>query len=380
MFQFVDSHGLRPPAIGRATKFATVLAQPRILLVEDKPELVSMLTGVLSEHGYEVRTAATIKDALRAAADWVELAVVDVGVATGQGTELAVRLKEQSPDCEVVLLTGLASVESAAAAVRARAWAYLVKPCPVPELFQTFDAALRSARSQADQRSLGRDAQLAERLAGLATLTAGLSHEIRNPLNNASLQLAVLERMVQKLGEPALLRPLNRVREEIHRLDDLVEDFLQFARPARFSPRPVPLRELIEKVISSLTPEARQRGLQLSHSCPAPSVARGDEHQLHTALKHLCVNALDATPRGGSVSVSCAGLEQQCIVHVDDSGPGIPEEVGWRIFEPFFTTKADRSGLGLPISNAIITHHGGGLTFGPSPLGGTRFSMSLPRA
>src|SRR6185436_16264131 len=134
------------------------------------------------------------------------------------------------------------SVESAADAVRAGAWAYLVKPCPTSDLLATVEQALLHVRSQAEKRELGRRAQVAEKLAAVGTLTAGLSHEIRNPLNAAGLQLQVLERRIGKLPKELqgpLQEPLVLVRDEIRRLEHILQDFLQFARPAQLVPKPV---------------------------------------------------------------------------------------------------------------------------------------------
>src|SRR5205807_1206434 len=118
--------------------------------------------------------------------------------------------------------TGFATLETAIAAVRAGAFAYLVKPCSTSNLLLTIEQALRQTRLNAEKRELSRRAQVAEKLAAVGTMTAGLSHEIRNPLNAASLQLAVLERRVRKLTsaeQPSLLEPLGLVREEIGRLE-----------------------------------------------------------------------------------------------------------------------------------------------------------------
>src|SRR5205814_4247067 len=114
-----------------------------------------------------------------------------------------------SPEAAIVLLTGFATLETAIAAVRAGAFAYLDKPCSTPDLLLTLEQALRQVRLHAEKRELSRRAQVAEKLAAVGTMTAGLSHEIRNPLNAASLQLEVLERRIRKLAQTdQLLEPL----------------------------------------------------------------------------------------------------------------------------------------------------------------------------
>jgi signal transduction histidine kinase len=106
----------------------------------------------------------------------------------------------------------------------------------------------------------------------------------------------------------------------------------------------------------------------------------GEEERLRQVLINLCLNALEATPAGGKVTVSAGYEGERVWLTVDDAGPGVPPEVRERIFEPFFTTKAQGSGLGLSIVHAIVTQHGGTLEVGSAPGGGARFILRLPVA
>ncbi len=354
-----------------------------VLICEDNAAYVDNLKEIIEGTGHRVRSARTCAEAQQQAHGWVQVALVDLRLPDGEGTELARRLKDQSPDCEVILLTGHASLESASEAVRAGVWDYLIKPCATPQLIATLEKAVRHVRSQAEKRDLSRRAQVAEKLAAVGTLTAGLSHEIRNPLNAAALQLSVLERRVRKLDphtQTPLLEPLTLVRDEIRRLEHILQDFLQFARPAPLQLKRLALDALLHKVVAFMGSDAERRQVKLTCQL-APVEIQGDGDQLRQVFMNLTLNALDATPAGGTVSVHGElGRESPRVVllHVDDTGPGVPGEVLARIFEPFFTTKAQGSGLGLPISNAIVGQHGGTITIGRSPAGGARFTVSLP--
>lgn len=353
----------------------------RILIVEDNQAFVTNLTEILTDMGHEVRSAHRCDDALALSKEWLHLALVDLRLPDGEGTHLAEQLKEQNPDCEVILLTGHASVESAAAAVRAGVWDYLIKPCATPDLLATLSKALRHVHAQAERRELSRRALRAEKLATVGTLTAGLSHEIRNPLNAAALQLAVLERRLRKLDatlQPPLLEPLTLVRDEIRRLEHILQDFLQFARPAPVTVRPLLLSEVIEKVVALLQSDAQRRQVTLECEASASPGATGDADQLRQVLMNLTLNALDAAGPGGRVRVANSTDASAHRLTVDDSGPGIPAAQRERMFEPFFTTKAQGSGLGLPISHAIVSQHGGRIEVGTSVLGGARFEVILP--
>ncbi|MBI5070247.1 MAG: response regulator [Deltaproteobacteria bacterium] len=360
--------------------------KPRILIVDDNAGLVENLAEILEEHGYGVHGTGSCAAALAAARDGFDVALVDLRLPDGNGTALAPQLKDLSPDGEVVLLTGFATLESAVAAVRAGACAYLVKPCATQELLVTVEQAMRQVRLHQEKRELSRRAQMAEKLAAVGTMTAGLSHEIRNPLNAAALQLTVLERRLQKLpagSQPPLLEPLHLVRDEIRRLDHILEDFLQFARPREFVPRPVNVAAVLARVLDLLEGEAERRGLRAERDFqPVPPVA-GDEERLRQVFMNLALNALDALPRGGTLRVSCqlSGEEgREVAVYVDDTGPGVPQTVRDRIFEPFFTTKAQGSGLGLSIVHAIVAQHAGNISVEDAPGGGARFAVVLPRA
>jgi signal transduction histidine kinase len=364
----------------------------RILVVDDNAGLVSNLSEILDEAGYAVRGAGSCAAALALAREGFDVALVDLKLPDGDGTALAPRLKEVSPDGEVVLLTGFATLESAVAAVRAGACAYLVKPCATQELLVTVEQAMRQVRLHGEKRELARRAQMSEKLAAVGTMTAGLSHEIRNPLNAAALQLSVLERRVQRLprpSQPALLEPLTLVKDEIRRLDHILEDFLQFARPREYVPKSVALGPVVSKVLDLLGGEAERSRVRLERDLQDVPPVAGDEERLRQVLVNLTLNALEAVPQGGWVRVSCRleepdpdrpDAEGMVSIAVDDSGPGVQGEVRHRIFEPFFTTKAEGSGLGLSIVHAIVTQHGGTVEVHEAPEGGARFLLRLPVA
>jgi two-component system, NtrC family, sensor histidine kinase HydH len=355
----------------------------RLLLVEDNSEFVENLSEIFEGLGHEVRAATSFAHARKQALGWVQVALVDLKLPDGDGTTLAALLKEENPDCEVILLTGHASLESAAEAVRAGVWAYLIKPCGVPDLLATLDKAVRHVQAQQEKRELSRRAQVAEKLAAVGTLTAGLSHEIRNPLNAAGLQLSVLERRVRKLDasiQDPLLEPLTLVRDEIRRLEHILQDFLQFARPLNLNMKPVALCPLLQKVVAFISTDAERRRVSLETDLSHAGSVAGDADQLRQVFMNLLLNAFDAVPEGGRVMVSVQSDGTAMEVHVDDDGPGVPHEHLPRLFEPFFTTKTKGSGLGLPITHAIVSQHGGTVTAGKSPLGGARFTVNLPRA
>jgi signal transduction histidine kinase len=177
---------------------------------------------------------------------------------------------------------------------------------------------------------------------------------------------------------------------EIRRLDHILEDFLQFARPREFHAHAVPVVPVITRVLDLLGGQFERRGVALLRQLTPVGAVRGDEERIRQVLVNLCLNALEAVPDGGHVRVSCGLAPAQegrpepepaaVEILVDDDGPGIPETVRDRIFEPFFTTKAKGSGLGLSIVHAIVAQHGGTIRAEGSPDGGARVVLRLQRA
>jgi len=231
-----------------------------------------------------------------------------------------------------------------------------------------------------DIAELERRTRMAEKLAAVGTISAGLAHEIRNPLNAANLQLQLLERRVKKVSDdPKVLAPLDTVREEIQRLGALVSDFLTFARPTAINARPTNLCELIEHVASLERPVADEIGVTLLTSCEARDVpVEVDRQRIEQVLLNLLRNALEAV-RGqddGRVEMTVLLDGAGARIVVQDNGPGIDDEVARRIFEPFFTTKETGTGLGMAIAHKIVDMHGGHLDIDGHD--GARITLVLP--
>ena len=355
----------------------------RVLVVDDNQAFAENLVEILTDAGYAPLTARSVAAAREVAAAGFDVALVDLRLPDGDGAQLVAELKMGSPSSEAVLLTGFATVESAAEAVRAGAWAYLMKPCATHELLLTLEQAMRQVRLQEEKAELTRRAQTAEKLAAVGTLTAGLSHEIRNPLNAASLQLTVLERRIAKLPpevQGPLREPLTLVGDEIKRLDRILEEFLQFARPRELQRVRVELSELVPRVLDLLEEDAHRRSLRLERAVEGPAPVDADPDRLRQVLVNLLINAMDATPSEGWVRVTLGREEDTVVLEVADSGKGIEPALRERIFEPFFTTKPTGTGLGLSVVHAIVVQHGGSLTLGSGAAGGAVFTVRLPVA
>jgi signal transduction histidine kinase len=221
----------------------------------------------------------------------------------------------------------------------------------------------------------------AERLAAVGTMAAGFAHEVLNPLNSASLQLTLLERRVKRDdgSRDTILSIAQIVKDEIHRLDRMVQDFLAFARPRPIEPRPIDVNHLVRSVLALVAPEVETRRVDVATELdPALGSVSGDAERLRQVLLNLVRNALEAMPGGGRLILRCRqGAAENAEIDVEDTGVGFAEDLP--VFDAFFTTKEKGTGLGLSIVHRIVTDHGGTIRV-RSGAGGTCFSLSLPMA
>lgn len=239
---------------------------------------------------------------------------------------------------------------------------------------------VRHYQVDSEARLLERERRsLADRVLALQTLTAGLAHEVRNPLNSAKLQLELLDRRLRRVVEdPRLTVPSQLANAEIDRLTQLLDDFLAFARPPELHLAERDVVELVRQVCEVERPGATSRGATFALNAPGhPILARVDEAKIHQIVSNLVRNAVEAVTRNGRVAVEIAPDDGGFTVAVEDDGPGIAAEIQARIYEPFFTTKEHGSGLGMSIVHSLVTLHGGSIELATGGQG-TRFEIRIP--
>lgn len=220
----------------------------------------------------------------------------------------------------------------------------------------------------------------AERLAAVGTLAAGLAHEVRNPLNSAALQLAVLERRLERGEAPGRTAPIVHViKSEIDRLDRLVREFLAFAKPAPLEARPFDVAALLASTAELIAPEAEAARVVLTvDTAERLPAASGDAERLRQVLLNLTRNALEAMQAaGGRITLRARPAGSLLELEVEDDGPGFPNDLP--VFDAFFTTKDQGTGLGLSLVHRIIQDHGGTIRVASRP-GCTCFTFTLPIA
>ncbi len=217
----------------------------------------------------------------------------------------------------------------------------------------------------------------AEKLSSLGELSAGIVHEVRNPLGSIKGAVEILE---DELAPNSPRREFSTLaKKEIDRLDKLVGEFLRFARPAKIAFSAANLNEITESVISLIENQAASQSIAVKKdfqdNLPVVSV---DVEQIKQVLLNLAINSLQSMPDGGQLIFRTSESEKICIVEVIDTGNGIEVEVLPKIFDPFFTTKEKGVGLGLSIAHKIVAQHGGKLAVA-SRENKTFFSLHLPK-
>ena len=217
-----------------------------------------------------------------------------------------------------------------------------------------------------------------EKLASLGVLAAGVAHEIRNPLTAIKFRLYSLKKSLpagMADSEDAVV-----ISDEINRLERIVRDFLQFARPSEPALITIPTQRILEEVYELLKSQLKKSGIELKLEPSEPVWVRADTQQIKQVLINLIQNSADSIGRDGVITLRARnGSGGLAIMDVIDTGKGIPPEVQQRLFDPFFTTKDGGTGLGLPIASRIVEKHGGELRYQTHLNRGTTFSVVLPR-
>ena len=240
----------------------------------------------------------------------------------------------------------------------------------VAHAFNSMSASLRHTLDQLSER---------QSLAAVGEFAATLAHEVRNPLTAIRIDL---QRLEEKLpDDPAARASAARALQTLSRLDATVTGALRVARSGQATLGSIDLRDPLRAAIDDVLPEINTRAIQFSEALPAaPAWVMGDGAALYQLFFNLLLNAAQATPASGAISVSLSRSPEGLAVRVSDSGPGIAADVTEQVFTPFYTTKPGGTGLGLAIARRIATAHGGHLVIEDGSPRGAVLVVQLPAA
>jgi signal transduction histidine kinase len=203
-----------------------------------------------------------------------------------------------------------------------------------------------------------------------------LAHEIRNPLASIEGAIDIADRTK---SEERRREFLGVIKKETKRLNGLLTNLLDFARPRPPQIRQVRIESIVEPVVRLTAHNAQQRGIELESEVASDvPLVECDAEQITQALLNVTLNALQATPPSGTVRLLVESQGNKILIRIRDEGEGIDEATLERIFDPFFTTREGGTGLGLPISQQILTQHDGRITVERNPDRGMTFVLELP--
>jgi signal transduction histidine kinase len=408
---------------------------PSILIVDDVPANLQLLSGMLAERGYKVRPAPSGPLALEAARrSPPELILLDINMPHMDGFEVCRRLKADPhlADIPVLFISALGDAADKVRAFAEGGQDYITKPFHVEEVLARVMTHLALRRAQREVKEQNRElletldqlqkAQnrlvISEKMAALGVLAAGVAHEINNPLNFVKTSCHGLEKDLRDLtalvsfcraavpdGQREALAALEReldyatlareipellahIIDGLARAGDIVSSLQVFSRTDDAVSEDVDINDVAESVLVVLRNRYKNITEIEKHLGPVPAV-RGNPGKLGQVVMNILANAIDAVealndPARRRITLATETCTRSgapyAALHVTDSGPGIPSGIQCRIFDPFFTTKpvGRGTGLGLFISNNLMQEHRGALEFTSVPGRGTTFSMYLP--
>jgi signal transduction histidine kinase len=235
-------------------------------------------------------------------------------------------------------------------------------------------------RDISDKVELQKQLVESEKLAAIGGTAAKIGHEIANPLNGIYLTLQLIEQRLSREAsvDERVTRDVLRIKKEIGRLNQLVQEFRSLSRQQDYHFRPMNLAPLLNETLDlqQLVLEARSIVISRHIADDLPGVTI-DEDRMKQALLNLIKNAGEAMPNGGTLTVTVTASDGSVAIHIKDTGIGIAP--GSDVFQPFFTTKKEGTGLGLIIVRQIILAHRGTLVYDSEPGEGTTFHITLPR-
>ncbi len=218
-----------------------------------------------------------------------------------------------------------------------------------------------------------------ERLAAAGQIATGMAHEIKNPL--AAIK-TFAQYLPEKYGDPAFREKFFRiVQSEIDRINQIVKELSDFAKPAPLQLQPVRVAELVGEMLSLLSNQCLKQGVEVRNRVEENGcLIQADPQQLKQVFLNLFLNSLEAMERGGRLDVATAVAGRSLTIRIMDSGCGIPPEQERHVWDPFFTTKERGMGLGLAIVKGVVERHGGRISLSSQPGRGTTIELSLPLA
>jgi len=387
-----------------------------VLLVDDEPNIRWTLSEFLRRQGFDPVTASDYESAVGILSEQeVDVAVVDILLPGKGGIELLKWISGWQKYIPVLMMTGEPDIGRVPEIVRAGACDYMAKPVVKDALIEAVSRALdkkravdekarleREIRSHAQalellirertrdleaieqhnkevMKSLQEKLETNERIALLGRAAAQIAHEVKNPLAGLRLYAFHLQSKLAGTGRPAEVALVDKIINTLGRLSEIVERTLDFARPVTLSKRRLDINRIIADSLQVLEPQLAASNIAIEQFlAPAGVICSADEALVGSVLVNVILNAIQAMPGGGRLTLRSGKTSGFVVVEVADTGLGIAAQDLDRVFEPFHTTKSRGLGLGLPYARKVIGQHRGELDILSQPGQGAHVIIRLP--
>ncbi|WP_298269189.1 response regulator [Geobacter sp.] len=382
-----------------------------ILIIDDEKVILDLTSIVLRNRGYTVFTASDAIAGLKELElHQPQLVLLDYMMPVMDGLTALREIKERFPDSYVIMFTGKGNEEIAVELMKAGASDYILKPFNNQDLVERIENVLRIRNVELRNRELTmeRERLLAEieewnrqlearvqektdalqraqaeivqseKLASLGYLSAGMAHEIRNPLNSITLFAQLIK---SGFDDPERVGYVDKILKEVDRIDETMRKLLDASKRPRYQLSEVRIDRIIEATLDVFKPQASLYHVDVVRDFRnIPPSFQADQAEIEQIFTNLFLNAIHEMRDGGVLTVSLDHDGEELSVRVSDTGGGIPPENLSKIFDPFFTTKASGSGLGLAVVLRIVKTYHGRISVEKSDSSGTTFLIRLPLA
>jgi signal transduction histidine kinase len=382
----------------------------KLLVVDDERTILDLTAMVLRGKGFEVLLTDNAQDGYDIiAAEDPAVVLLDYMMPKVNGLAALCEIRQRFPQTYVIMFTGKGSEDIAVELMKAGAADYIPKPFSNTNLVERIENVLhlreielrnielleererlrkeiekwnRDLEQRVEEKSLElkrahAEILQSEKLAALGHLSAGMAHEIRNPLNSISLFVQVLQTGLK--DDPELVSYSEKVIQEVERIDGILVKLLATSKRSPFQLRSISIQDVIDKALEMFSEQIQSQGVDLIkeyETSPPPILADSDE--LSQIFSNLFANALFEMATGGNLEVRLRHNEHNVMISVCDTGRGIPQEHLNQVFDPFFTTKKKGTGFGLSVVLRIIKTYGGRIEVKSEPGKGTCFDIRIP--
>ncbi len=385
-------------------------ADVTILIIDDEKVILDLTSIILKNRGYKVLTALNARDGIRIIGESrPQLVLLDYMMPVMDGLTALKEIKRQFDDTYVVMFTGKGGEEIAVELMKAGASDYILKPFNNQDLAERIENVLKMREIELHNRELRAERERllceieawnlelekrvqektdalqkaqseivqSEKLATLGYLSAGMAHEIRNPLNS----IALFGQLIKSgTDDPEQQEYVDKILKEVDRIDGILRKLLDASKRPRYEISEVVVGTVIDKVLEAFSPQITRHDITVVKKFRhLPPAIPADPAEIEQIFTNLFLNAIHEMHDGGILGVDLDFDGQQIIIRVSDTGKGIPAEHQQNIFDPFFTTKGTSgSGLGLSVVLRIVKTYHGKIEVERSDAEGTTFCLRLP--